>query len=86
MWVWRLRKVRGEPSPFYKQCTKNSKDSNLEMSKLSTMKSFPGWVSQKKSQVEERRTLPVVVPRENMEIQEHAARSIGAIYNQQWSP
>ena len=51
------------------------------MSKLGTMKSSPGWVSQNRSQVREGRTLPVALPGENMEIHERTARSIGAPYS-----
>lgn len=69
----------GEPGSFYKQCAKNSKDSDQGMSKLGPMKSLPGWVSQKRSQVQEGKNSPVAAPGENMEFQEHDARSIGAI-------
>lgn len=40
---------------------------------------MPGWVSQKRSQVQEGKNSPVAAPGENMEFQERNARSIGAI-------
>lgn len=49
------------------------------MSKLGPMKSLPGWVSQKRSQVQEGKNSPVAAPGENMEFQERDAGSIGTI-------
>ena len=50
------------------------------------MDSSPGWVAQKRCQVREGRPLPMAVPRENMETQEHTTRNIRANYKHQRSP
>lgn len=73
------KRLGGNPGSSIEQCAKNSKDSDQKMSKSGPMKSLPGWVSQKRSQVQEGKNSPVAAPGENMEFQERDAGSIGAI-------